>query len=80
VINNESGWYEGWMIHDYGAQCRRPRDGHAQPLVPAERAVSTDTTAAGTLLLKASDGARTPILSRGLSFAISRAWRLVGGV
>src|SRR5467141_716209 len=32
VINNESGWYEGWMIHDLrvpGVASPRP-DGHAQ--------------------------------------------------
>jgi hypothetical protein len=31
VINNESGWYEGWMIHDLGVpQVADPRpDGHA---------------------------------------------------
>jgi len=32
VINNESGWYEGWMIHDLKVpEIARPRrDGHAQ--------------------------------------------------
>ena len=32
VINNESGWYEGWMIHDITvANVANPRkDGHAQ--------------------------------------------------
>jgi hypothetical protein len=32
VINNESGWYEGWMIHDLVVpQVAQPRkDGHAQ--------------------------------------------------
>jgi hypothetical protein len=32
VINNESGWYEGWMIHDLEVpNVARPRpDGHAQ--------------------------------------------------
>jgi hypothetical protein len=32
VINNESGWYEGWMIHDLAvpAVAARRRDGHAQ--------------------------------------------------
>ena len=32
VINNESGWYEGWMIHDLRvADIEKPRsDGHAQ--------------------------------------------------
>jgi hypothetical protein len=32
VINNESGWYEGWMIHDLTVPAiARPRhDGHAQ--------------------------------------------------
>src|SRR5438477_5967043 len=32
VINNESGWYEGWMIHDLKvpAVTRPRRDGHAQ--------------------------------------------------
>src|SRR4029077_3512135 len=32
VINNESGWYEGWMIHDLIVPNVAPprRDGHAQ--------------------------------------------------
>src|SRR3954469_81882 len=32
VINNESGWYEGWMIHDLviPAVAPPPGDGHAQ--------------------------------------------------
>ncbi len=32
VINNESGWYEGWMIHDLVVPATAPprRDGHAQ--------------------------------------------------
>jgi len=32
VINNESGWYEGWMIHDItvAAVAAPRRDGHAQ--------------------------------------------------
>jgi hypothetical protein len=32
VINNESGWYEGWMIHDITVPGVAPprRDGHAQ--------------------------------------------------
>jgi hypothetical protein len=32
VINNESGWYEGWMIHDLFVPAVAPprRDGHAQ--------------------------------------------------
>jgi len=32
VINNESGWYEGWMIHDLTVPATAPprRDGHAQ--------------------------------------------------
>jgi hypothetical protein len=32
VINNESGWYEGWMIHDLKvpAVARPRRDGHVQ--------------------------------------------------
>jgi hypothetical protein len=32
VINNESGWYEGWMIHDLTVSPVRPAraDGHAQ--------------------------------------------------
>src|SRR5713101_451903 len=40
VINNESGWYEGWMIHDLTvAPVASPRpDGHAQfgRLLPAD--------------------------------------------
>jgi hypothetical protein len=27
VINNESGWYEGWMIHDLRVPRWSPRDG-----------------------------------------------------
>src|SRR2546428_247447 len=43
VINNESGWYEGWMIHDLRVAPvnRTPRpDGHAQfgTLLPADAA------------------------------------------
>jgi hypothetical protein len=32
VINNESGWYEGWMIHDLSvpAVAKPRKDGHAQ--------------------------------------------------
>ena len=32
VINNESGWYEGWMIHDLVVPAPAPprKDGHAQ--------------------------------------------------
>src|ERR1700746_3028850 len=33
VINNESGWYEGWMIHDVSVPAVDPharRDGHAR--------------------------------------------------
>src|SRR6266487_981772 len=32
VINNESGWYEGWMIHDLVVPSIAPprMDGHAQ--------------------------------------------------
>jgi hypothetical protein len=32
VINNESGWYEGWMIHDLRVPATAPprKDGHAQ--------------------------------------------------
>jgi hypothetical protein len=32
VINNESGWYEGWMIHDLVVPATAPprRNGHAQ--------------------------------------------------
>jgi hypothetical protein len=40
VINNESGWYEGWMIHDLVVAPVAPprRDGHAQfgTLTPAD--------------------------------------------
>jgi len=44
VINNESGWYEGWMIHDLtvAAVNTTPRqDGHAQfgALLPADAAM-----------------------------------------
>jgi hypothetical protein len=44
VINNESGWYEGWMIHDLVVAPINPTprpDGHAQfgTLLPADAAV-----------------------------------------
>jgi hypothetical protein len=43
VINNESGWYEGWMIHDITVPAVNPRpreDGHAQfgAILPADAA------------------------------------------
>ncbi len=43
VINNESGWYEGWMIHDLRVapvDSKSPPDGHAQfgMLLPADAA------------------------------------------
>jgi hypothetical protein len=44
VINNESGWYEGWMIHDLAVAAvnmtARP-DGHAQfgAILPADAAI-----------------------------------------
>src|SRR6201993_2856146 len=44
VINNESGWYEGWMIHDLTVPDVNPTprtDGHAQfgALLPADAAM-----------------------------------------
>jgi hypothetical protein len=41
VINNESGWYEGWMIHDLTVAAVNPmprKDGHAQfgTILPAD--------------------------------------------
>ena len=44
VINNESGWYEGWMIHDLTVAPVNPmprRDGHAQfgTILPADAAL-----------------------------------------
>jgi hypothetical protein len=44
VINNESGWYEGWMIHDLVVAPVNPLprpDGHAQfgSILPADAAV-----------------------------------------
>ncbi len=44
VINNESGWYEGWMIHDLTVPAidAKPRkDGHAQfaTILPADAAM-----------------------------------------
>jgi hypothetical protein len=43
VINNESGWYEGWMIHDLVVAPVNPKprqDGHAQfgTILPADAA------------------------------------------
>src|SRR2546428_6098711 len=44
VINNESGWYEGWMIHDLAVapvSVTPHRDGHAQfgTILPADAAI-----------------------------------------
>jgi hypothetical protein len=44
VINNESGWYEGWMIHDMTVpqvNSVTRRDGHAQfgAILPADAAI-----------------------------------------
>jgi hypothetical protein len=44
VINNESGWYEGWMIHDITVPAVNPmprQDGHAQfgTILPADDAI-----------------------------------------
>jgi hypothetical protein len=44
VINNESGWYEGWMIHDMtvpSVNATPRKDGHAQfgAILPADAAV-----------------------------------------
>jgi len=54
VINNESGWYEGWMIHDLvvpQAAAARP-DGHAQ--------FGTITAADAARLKKIGTGHNTP--------------------
>ena len=47
VINNESGWYEGWMIHDLTVPDINPtprKDGHAQfgTILPADAAMLKD--------------------------------------
>jgi hypothetical protein len=44
VINNESGWYEGWMIHDLRVPAVNPvprKNGHAQfgTILPADAAM-----------------------------------------
>jgi hypothetical protein len=44
VINNESGWYEGWMIHDLTVPAINPKarsDGHAQfgTILPTDAAM-----------------------------------------
>src|SRR5881398_226101 len=44
VINNESGWYEGWMIHDLAVapvNVTPRRDGHARfgAILPADAAI-----------------------------------------
>ena len=44
VINNESGWYEGWMIHDMtvpSVNATPRKDGHAQfgAILPADAAI-----------------------------------------
>ncbi len=44
VINNESGWYEGWMIHDIAVppvDATPRKDGHAQfgAILPADAAI-----------------------------------------
>jgi hypothetical protein len=54
VINNESGWYEGWMIHDLNVpDVAPPRpDGHAQ--------FGTITDADAALLKKMGNGNNVP--------------------
>src|SRR4029450_7487639 len=54
VINNESGWYEGWMIHDLQVPSRAsPRpDGHAQ--------FATMTTEDAALLAAIGSGHNVP--------------------
>jgi hypothetical protein len=54
VINNESGWYEGWMIHDVTVPNVAPArpDGHA--------AFGTLTAADATKLAAMGDGHNTP--------------------
>ncbi len=48
VINNESGWYEGWMIHDLTVPAVNPtprKDGHAQfgTILPKDAKLLEDT-------------------------------------
>jgi hypothetical protein len=54
VINNESGWYEGWMIHDLNVPYVAPPrpDGHAQ--------FGTITDADAAALKKIGDGNNIP--------------------
>jgi hypothetical protein len=54
VINNESGWYEGWMIHDITVPAvAKPRpDGHAQ--------FGTITAADGEILKRMGTGNNVP--------------------
>ena len=66
VINNESGWYEGWMIHDLrvapiaGSTTRRatPRSARSPPRTPRSCAtMGTGNNVAGTLLHRRRQGA-----------------------
>src|SRR5215470_1080207 len=54
VINNESGWYEGWMIHDLVVPAVAPprKDGHAQ--------FGTITQADADMLKAAGSGNNVP--------------------
>ena len=57
VINNESGWYEGWMIHDLHVPSlvAPRRDGHAQfGTMTAEDAALLRRMGTGTIYLERS--------------------------
>src|SRR5258708_720085 len=69
VINNESGWYEGWMIHDLTVPTvnSTPRkDGHARfgPILPADAAalkkMGTGNNVPGAVFTLDGNAARPP--------------------
>jgi hypothetical protein len=70
VINNESGWYEGWMIHDLtvpSVNSTPRKDGHAQfgAILPADAAalkkMGTGNNVPGAVFTLDGNAARPPI-------------------
>jgi len=72
VINNESGWYEGWMIHDLtvpSVNATPRKDGHAQfgTILPADAAelkeMGTGNNVPGATFTTDGKGVRLPSAS-----------------
>jgi hypothetical protein len=72
VINNESGWYEGWMIHDLTVpkvNATPRKDGHAQfgAILPADAAalqkMGTGNNVPGAVFTLDGNAARPPSMS-----------------